>query len=63
MMLRTILATAVLYLLLASPSRAGFNEGKAAYNRGDYATAAGGHKKAVKNRELVRGRMMPACPG
>ncbi len=37
--MKRTLATVFLYLLLATPAWAGFNEGLAAYKQGDYATA------------------------
>ena len=37
--MRRIIAVAVLLAALATPSWAGFDEGMAAYERGDYATA------------------------
>ena len=38
-MKKTTLATLILCASLALPAQAGFEEGQAAYNRGDYATA------------------------
>ena len=37
--MRKIIAGTVLLIALAAPTRAGWDEGLAAYNRGDYATA------------------------
>lgn len=39
-MIRAVLLAAVLFLVTASPVRAGYNEGLAAYTRGDFVTAA-----------------------
>ncbi len=37
--MKRVAAFAVLLVVLAAPAWAGFDEGQAAYNRGDYATA------------------------
>ena len=39
-MIRAVLLAAALFLVTASPVRAGYNEGLAAYKRGDFVTAA-----------------------
>ncbi len=63
--MKRVTAFAVLLVVLAAPAWAGFDEGLAAYNRGDYATALrewrplAAQGRVATNRALVPPIVLP----